>query len=210
MSTQHTVPGVGFAVLYRWRLHPGHEAAFTAAWLLVSQALHSQRGSLGARLHRGSDGTWFSYAQWPSAQARSDAFALGSVNEAASEVMNQAIAERFPEITLEPAADCLMAPQSPTTAARRLGSDLQSTAWIVAKGIMFAGIAGVSATLLLLEWPSLKLALLLALLVWASCRFYYFLFYVLEHYVDPSMRYSGLLDLLTGMRRRRQNMASKG
>jgi hypothetical protein len=42
--------------------------------------------------------------------------------------------------------------------------------------------------------------------VWASCRFYYFLFYVLEHYVDPTMRYAGLLDLLMGMKRRRQDM----
>jgi hypothetical protein len=47
---------------------------------------------------------------------------------------------------------------------------------------------------------------LLALLVWASCRFYYFLFYVLEHYVDRTMRYAGLFDLLMGMRRRRAQM----
>jgi hypothetical protein len=44
------------------------------------------------------------------------------------------------------------------------------------------------------------------LLVWASCRFYYFLFYVLEHYVDRTMRYAGLLDLLMGMRQRRERM----
>jgi hypothetical protein len=29
---------------------------------------------------------------------------------------------------------------------------------------------------------------------------------VLEHYVDPTMRYAGLPDLLMGMRRRRQQM----
>jgi hypothetical protein len=39
-------------------------------------------------------------------------------------------------------------------------------------------------------------AALLAILVWASCRSYYFLFYVLQHYVDPHLRYAGLLALL--------------
>jgi hypothetical protein len=82
-------------------------------------------------------------------------------------------------------------------------TDLQSKKWIVAKGVMFAGVALATAALILIEMPSLKVAVLLALLVWASCRFYYFLFYVLEHYVDRTMRYAGLLDLLMGMRRRR-------
>ena len=83
-------------------------------------------------------------------------------------------------------------------------TDLKSRKWIVAKGIMFLGLAATTAAMILVEMPSIKLAALLALLVWASCRFYYFLFYVLEHYVDPTMRYAGLLDLLMGMRRRRQ------
>ena len=77
---------------------------------------------------------------------------------------------------------------------------------IVAKGLMFLALAGVTATLLLLESPSLRVAVLIIILVWASCRFYYFLFYVLEHYVDPTMRYAGLFDLLMGMRQRRARM----
>jgi len=85
-------------------------------------------------------------------------------------------------------------------------TDLKSKKWIVAKGVMFLGIAATTAALILVEMPSVKLAAMLALLVWASCRFYYFLFYVLEHYVDPTMRYAGLLDLLMGMKRRRQEM----
>ena len=85
-------------------------------------------------------------------------------------------------------------------------TDLKSGKWIVAKGAMFAGIALATALLIYADLPTLKIAALLALLVWSSCRFYYFLFYVLEHYVDPTMRYAGLLDLLMGMRRRRQQM----
>jgi hypothetical protein len=89
-------------------------------------------------------------------------------------------------------------------------TDLKSKRWIVAKGVMFLAIAGTAAALMLIEAPSAKAAALLALLVWASCRFYYFLFYVLEHYVDPTMRYAGLIDLLMGMRRRRQALRREG
>jgi hypothetical protein len=64
--------------------------------------------------------------------------------------------------------------------------------------------AALTAALILLEMPSLRVAVYLVLLVWASCRFYYFLFYVLGHYVDPTMRYAGLWDLMPGMKRRRR------
>jgi heme-degrading monooxygenase HmoA len=47
--------GPGFAVLYRWRLHPGLEESFIEAWSRVSEGLQ-KRGSLGSRLHRGHDG----------------------------------------------------------------------------------------------------------------------------------------------------------
>ncbi len=97
----------GFVVLYRWRLHPGSEPSFVRAWSRVSEKLRSERGSLGSRLHQGSDGLWYSYAQWPSAQARTDAFALGPVDPEAGAQMEQAIAERYPEIVLEPVADFL-------------------------------------------------------------------------------------------------------
>lgn len=45
----------GFVVLYRGRLRPGSEEIFIAAWRRVSAVLRT-RGSLGARLHKGSDG----------------------------------------------------------------------------------------------------------------------------------------------------------
>jgi hypothetical protein len=74
-------------------------------------------------------------------------------------------------------------------------SNLQSKRWIVAKGIAFGGIAVVAAVLVLLESTSVRTAVLLMLLVWAACRFYYFLFYVLERYVDPSLRYASVMAL---------------
>jgi heme-degrading monooxygenase HmoA len=97
-----------FIVLYRWRLHPGVEASFVTAWSRISEILRDERGSLGSRLHKGNDGLWYSYAQWPSAKAREEAFALGSVDSALSAAMEAAIAERFPEIVLESVADFLV------------------------------------------------------------------------------------------------------
>ena len=85
-------------------------------------------------------------------------------------------------------------------------TDLTSKKLIVAKGVMFLSIAVLTAALIILEMPLVRVAAYLVLLVWASCRFYYFLFYVLEHYVDPTMRYAGLWDLMLGMKRRRHQM----
>jgi hypothetical protein len=81
--------------------------------------------------------------------------------------------------------------------------ELSSKRWIVAKGVMFLALAAMAATLLFLEAPSFRVTLLIALLAWASCRFYYFLFYVLQHYVDPELRYAGLIALLGQVSRTR-------
>jgi len=78
-------------------------------------------------------------------------------------------------------------------------SDLKSKRWIIVKGIAFLGIAVVASALILFESPSLRTAALLALAVWAACRFYYFLFYVLERYVDPSLRYASIIALIRAM-----------
>lgn len=105
--TSESPPTPCFVVLYRWRLHPGSEDDFVQAWSLTTELLRA-RGSLGSRLHRGSDGLWYGYAQWPSAQTRAEAFALGPVDDSASARMRQAIAESLPEIVLEPVADFLV------------------------------------------------------------------------------------------------------
>ena len=64
--------------------------------------------------------------------------------------------------------------------------------WIKAKGVLFLFLGLLSAALLFFEHPTLKAALLLIVAVWCFCRFYYFAFYVIEHYVDPAYRFSGL------------------
>lgn len=108
----------GFAVLYRCKLRAGMEASFVEAWSRVSELLLAQRGSLGSRLHRGTDGVWYSYAQWPSAEARDKAFAAGPVDAAAEQQMSAAIAERFPELVLESIADFMVTHDEPTDRER--------------------------------------------------------------------------------------------
>ena len=99
--------GPGLAVIYRFRLHAGAEETFVAAWSRITQVLQAERGGLGSRLHRGPEGVWYAYAQWPSAEARSAAFALGPIDAEAERRMANAVAEQFPEIVLEPVADFL-------------------------------------------------------------------------------------------------------
>ena len=77
-----------------------------------------------------------------------------------------------------------------------MGPDLKSKRWIVLKGILFAFLAILSATLQLADnSPIWQEAALLLICVWASCRFYYFLFHVLHAYVDPALKSAGLIDL---------------
>ncbi|HKQ38625.1 MAG TPA: hypothetical protein VJ063_11145 [Verrucomicrobiae bacterium] len=70
--------------------------------------------------------------------------------------------------------------------------DITSPGWIKFKGILFLMVGLSSAGLLLAEHPSIQVAVLLAIAVWCFCRFYYFAFYVIERYVDPTYRFSGL------------------
>jgi heme-degrading monooxygenase HmoA len=107
-----TMRGPGFAVMYKWRLHPGAEEAFIEAWSRSSALLLEHRGSLGSRLHRADDGFWYSYAQWPSKQARALAFAGAPLDPQAFAQMRAAIAESFPELILESVADYMVAPGS--------------------------------------------------------------------------------------------------
>jgi hypothetical protein len=71
-------------------------------------------------------------------------------------------------------------------------TDLKSPALIYAKGWLFLLTGLVAAGLLLAEMPTLKVAALLAITIWSFCRCYYFAFYVIEHYVDPTYKFAGL------------------
>lgn len=81
-------------------------------------------------------------------------------------------------------------------------SRVLSRPWILLKAALFVVIGVVTGGLILWDSPSWRTLLLLAALVWACCRAYYFAFYVIEKYLDPSFRFAGLTSairyLLTG------------
>ena len=75
-------------------------------------------------------------------------------------------------------------------------ADLQNKTLIWLKGWLFL-LGGVLASAgLLIEAFSWKIALLLVIAVWCFGRFYYFTFYVIEHYVDPGYKFAGLWDFV--------------
>jgi hypothetical protein len=82
-------------------------------------------------------------------------------------------------------------------------TDLTNPTLIKFKGILFFFIGLISSALLIFEHPSARTALLLVLVIWGFCRAYYFAFYVIEHYVDPSFKFSGLGAFVRYMMRRR-------
>jgi hypothetical protein len=71
-------------------------------------------------------------------------------------------------------------------------TDITNPKLLWTKGLLFLVLGLGASVLLVIEAASLKVALLLAIAVWAFCRAYYFAFYVIEHYVDPGYRFAGL------------------
>lgn len=54
-----------FVAVYWWRVHPGKEEQFRAAWRRGTELITQIYGSYGSRLHRDLDGRFVGYAEWP-------------------------------------------------------------------------------------------------------------------------------------------------
>ena len=73
-------------------------------------------------------------------------------------------------------------------------SDIKNRKLLVVKGLLFALLAALAGAGLLLQSLHWDTVILLLIFAWSACRFYYFLFYVLEHYAGRDRKYSGLVD----------------
>lgn len=82
-------------------------------------------------------------------------------------------------------------------------ADLKNPRVIYLKGFLFLVGGCFASAALMAELPTLKVAFFLAVAVWCFARCYYFAFYVVEHYVDPQFRYSGLWAFAKHLLRRR-------
>ena len=64
-----------FVAVYWWRVHPGKEEQFQAAWHRGTELITRKDGSYGSRLHRDRDGRFVGYAEWPDEATWRRAFA---------------------------------------------------------------------------------------------------------------------------------------
>jgi hypothetical protein len=85
----------------------------------------------------------------------------------------------------------------------RLTDDLNDPRAILVKGWLFLLLGLLASAGLLALSPTWEAGVLLAIAAWAFCRWYYFMFYVIQHYVDPSFKFAGLSSFLRYLRSRR-------
>jgi hypothetical protein len=88
--------------------------------------------------------------------------------------------------------------------------DLANPKLMYLKAALFLLGGSLAATGLVLEHPDLRTCLLLGLAIWCFARCYYFLFYVIEHYIDPSYHFSGLWSFAVYCWRRRRGRQGEG
>ncbi len=97
---------------YRWKIKSGQETQFQEGWELITRELREKCGSLGSRLHKGNDGLFYGYAQWPDRESRQNAELTGSEVTRARMLMKDATEHSFPDVELSPIADYLITPHS--------------------------------------------------------------------------------------------------
>jgi hypothetical protein len=84
-------------------------------------------------------------------------------------------------------------------------ADIKSPRLLYFKGGLMLVVGVLASAILIAEHPSGKVVLLLGVAVWGFARAYYFAFYVVEHYVDSTYKYAGLIDFLQDAWRRRNS-----
>jgi heme-degrading monooxygenase HmoA len=104
-----------FAVMYRWWLKPGTEAAFRKAWRSATESIRAKYGTYGSRLHHADD-EYPAYALWPSRERWKEAKNAPSANPDAANRMRAYIEESFATTPLD-VLDDLLCPL-PTEQAR--------------------------------------------------------------------------------------------
>lgn len=83
-------------------------------------------------------------------------------------------------------------PEEKVTLRPSVTGDIQDARLLYLKGITFVLLGGLATLLLVLQTRHWYVALLHGIAIWSFARAYYFAFYVVQHYVDPTFRFSGL------------------
>ena len=76
--------------------------------------------------------------------------------------------------------------------------------WLLYLKAFLLFLTGLISSLILVFFNfNLKTIVLLLLSIWGFCRAYYFAFYAIQHYIDPTFKYSGLMDFAIYQMKRR-------
>jgi len=90
-----------------------------------------------------------------------------------------------------------------------MGRDITNPRVLYLKGLLFLLCGTMAAALVVLELPSVRIAVLLAITVWCFARAYYFAFYVIERYVDPGYRFAGLWSFMQYLAERKRRATAR-
>lgn len=72
------------------------------------------------------------------------------------------------------------------------------------KAVLFFVMGALCVAGILVELPSWRIGLCLALGIWSFCRLYYFAFYVIEHYIDAEYKFAGLRSVVVYLWQKRR------
>ena len=88
--------------------------------------------------------------------------------------------------------------------------DIKKVWLLYLKGFLLFLTGFISSLLLVLLNLNFKTIVLLLLAIWGFCRAYYFAFYVIQYYVDPNYKFSGLIDFAKySLRKGRSNLKKR-
>tara|TARA_A100001388_G_C28594362_1_gene415037 strand:+ start:21 stop:287 length:267 start_codon:yes stop_codon:yes gene_type:complete len=73
-------------------------------------------------------------------------------------------------------------------------ADIKKVWLLYLKGFLMLLVGLIASLILISIHFELKTLVLLAFAIWGFCRAYYFAFYVIQHYIDPNYKYSGLIN----------------
>ena len=83
--------------------------------------------------------------------------------------------------------------------------DIKNKNLIILKGFLFLTLGILALAILAFDAQSLRVIVLALIATWAFCRFYYFMFYCIEHYVDSSYKFAGLTSFVMYMLNRNKS-----
>ena len=84
-------------------------------------------------------------------------------------------------------------------------SDIKSKKLLYFKGFLFLFGCLLCCGMILAESPAFRTALFLIVAMWFAARFYYFLFYVIENYIDDDFKFTGVVSSLVYLFNKKTN-----